>query len=171
MCITGKALCNLGTTKASVSLRPTATGSRDRSGSPTGCFPLSSSAEICGFTIMRTSVLDAATKQMLPLETSCESARTPSQVQLLTVFQLPLIKHSCVRAPRLRGEWVWPGGSFLHVLMTLQIWKVPQMEALKLLKFKVFCFLLDFQNFFQVEGECRGKRLETRRASRDLKRY
>lgn len=81
MCITGKALCNLGRTKASVSLRPT--GSRDGSGSPTGCFPLCSSAEICGFTIMRTSVLDAATKQMLPLETSCESARTPSQVQLL----------------------------------------------------------------------------------------
>lgn len=41
----------------------------------------------------------------------------------------------------------------------------------KVVEIQSFCFLLDFQNFFQVEGECRGKRLETRRASRDLKRY
>lgn len=34
--------------------------------------------------------------------------------------------------------WVGPGASFLHVLMTQQICKVPQMEASKSLKLKVF---------------------------------
>lgn len=32
-----------------------------------------------------------------------------------------------------------------------------KMEASKLLKLELFCFLLDFQNFFQEEGEGGGK--------------
>lgn len=56
-----------------------------------------------------------------------------------------------------RGKWVGLGGSFLHVLMTQQIWKVHQMEPFKVVGFQSFCFLLDFQNFFQEEGERTGK--------------
>ena len=123
-----------------VSLRLTAGGS----GEASGCFPLSISSEICGFTIMWTSVL----QQMIPPETSCGRITAPSQDQVLNVFQPSPITHSCVWTPRLGGGgrgcgWgreavfimFWWHSRFAEFLK----WR-PQRRQ----RSQSFCFLLDF---------------------------
>lgn len=116
----------------------------------TGCFPLSISTEICGFTTFWTTALDAATYQMFPLETSCGRIRSPSWDQVLNVFQLSLIMHSCVWILRLGGV----GGcrrQFFSCFDDTADLESSTNGGLTVTETQRFCFLLDFQNFLQEE--------------------